>query len=53
MIEISIPVFILIVVLIVALVILSWMAGFAIAYYNIYDDMKWENRFSKIDIKEG
>lgn len=53
MIELGIPVFILIIVLIVALVIMSWMAGFAIAYYNIYDDMKWEKRFSNIDIKEG
>lgn len=52
MIEMSVPVFIFIIALIVALVFMSCMAGFAIAYYDVYDDMKWENRFSKIDIKE-
>lgn len=48
MIEMSIPVFILIIVLIIALVFVSTAAGMAVAYWNVYDDVKWDRRFKDL-----
>lgn len=48
MIEMSIPVFILIIALIIALVFMSTAAGMGVAYWNIYDDAKWNRRFKDL-----
>ena len=52
MIEMSVPVFVFIIVLIIALIFMSILAGMAIAYYDVYDDLKWEKRFNKLEKKK-
>lgn len=47
MIEMSVPVFIFIIILIIALIVMSVTAGMALVYVSMYDDAKWDYRFNK------